>query len=406
MKEHNPNQRQLVASVSLKQEKGYLSVINLSDILKELFSLYYKEYLYRSIIAELQHKTDPENIVCFEWSLIPDQFMQNKLVTRFEDIPMDENTIQFFYLLGAPHGLLPGKQTEDLCEIFNVYNSLFPSKRRSNMDDGWMLREAYRYYKEKGVSGAVFSMIQEAKRKSDGHAQRLKNIDQITKRYNDWYKMIWEKNIFESRRNTLHSGKTGRNDLIKDKLYDSYYASAFRCLTKNKFPAVAIFNPKNQSMRFLAKEILGDSNNPYFFDLKSYTHKSPGVMEILAEANTWLPVIGSLFTIGGSVYAMHKAYTNYKAEKAQPSFEDMITYDKDISTEEKQALRHYYMGIEEGKHMDFLINIIENEFCKKELKKSYEVLFENSKDMLKSFNLVINSDRKIKVSVKKENEEK
>ncbi|MEG0579855.1 MAG: hypothetical protein RR490_08065, partial [Niameybacter sp.] len=129
-----------LADVSLKQTEGYLTVLNVAEVLKSLFSAYYKEFIFRAITEELLNGTEPENIVCFERSLIPDQFMSKEIVGRLEEIPINSDTAQFYYLLGYPHGLLPRREIEEIRQVYFMYDYLFPSSRRYNMNNGSLLR--------------------------------------------------------------------------------------------------------------------------------------------------------------------------------------------------------------------------------------------------------------------------
>lgn len=380
-----------LADVSLKQTEGYLTVLNVAEVLKSLFSAYYKEFIFRAITEELLNGTEPENIVCFERSLIPDQFMSKEIVGRLEEIPINSDTAQFYYLLGYPHGLLPRREIEEIRQVYFMYDSLFPSSRRYNMDNGSLLRTAIDSLNNAGISDAVDVLIKEAIRVQK-RGQDTKNIKQLSQRYEGWFDALGS---MEEYNRDLAFGKIGKEELKDQKLYDRYYSPSIVSLANNHIPSIAIFNPEKRTMRFLGKELLGDMNSPYFFDLKHYSHNSPGLFDIIGEINDWLPVVSTLFQAG--IYF----YNKKKNSKLQDDFENIITFAEGISIEEKEALRQYCRKLNDEYLMKNRINKVTNEYLKIELKEAYEKGKKNYINRLKQFNIIINPDKKIKISMKK-----
>lgn len=383
-----------------QRESKIMGTWDVQSLLNELFSMYYKNIILSDIASLLFINVDPKNIVIFNDEINPNWIMSKMNSMGYDinsEIPLDNDGISFLYEFGLPYGLLPSKEISSLRYIEEVYRTLESFVWYHTKDHSFKGRKLYaamNIYKLEGVEKAIEHLKNAALDlcKNEDRSKIQNKMNNELRRYYDDYLSITTNDI-----DKINSMIISDNKLSVEKIKNLYgngkyikygYNKFYELFVNYKIPLIAVYSPENRTFKFCSFYIFSKIDNPYFFDLREYSHKSPSIVEIVG-------IISSIITI----YQFFSAYINKKrVESKRPEITDLIDFSIEISDDDKVNIMELY---DELKEQHAIKNIISkeilNNFIKSRINNMYNECIEDFSQQMKNFNMEIDYSKRIKI---------
>lgn len=279
--------------VTFRREKEeMLTSWELSNLLNNVSSNYYKNELLRLTLNEIGNGTDAKNIV-----ILDNSFQFNKYYRDLFDIDLkDSKSLKMLYNIGKPISMLPNQNVFHIYLIFDAFaliNRLFYEKRVSPklnrdkllkfVDTDKNINNCLENVKEHALKMVDYfeDYLKKKKKKQDTSSIRGK-IGEIIEGSNKSYKKYQEDE--EPRREFMEETKREGSDLRRDKyskIAPAYFMPFFNRFTNLSRPLIGIYSKQNHKISILGiNHINRTKRDEEFFDIKSISHESPVKMTL------------------------------------------------------------------------------------------------------------------------------
>ncbi len=382
----------------LSQINNPIPAIDLTLVLKKLYSLYYKTDLIESLATLLSTGINPRNFLISQKSVKDSLSIKNKPILNF----IQDSDI--LYKHGFFHALFPSKNIIKLdisSKCFKDLNSLlhnfdcktiYTRKLRdliplSNDDDF-----------QKGLNFLYDISIEMNKTKIERNEyikNGIKNVINSTQikyiAFNTDEEKIIELSDYIND-NSERELKDQEKSIIK-KYFDPFFDS----FLNNDFPILYFMdiNDLNVLSHYHFNE--NSFNNPFYFDLKSITHNSPVSIVIEAAQNYIMPLLIAYLSFLG----FQKTF--FETKKVQLETKKLDKNRNNEKTNEKQLeqinelIANYSINekVFEEKYLS-VIERIPSLYFRKKLFDILNIILVEYELLLKDFSLVISENRIIK----------
>ncbi|PEA92935.1 hypothetical protein CON66_27285 [Bacillus cereus] len=291
-------------SITLKREKDdLLSSWQISNLLSQISSQYYKNELLNTISLALNEGIQPENLF-----ILNDSFNINNAYLKLDILDLNKSDdIKTFYHLGKPISLFPNERlfkTALMFDCFRKVNELLSNKKISPINKDSLLDLASDIHANNNLLRILDSISKLAdnclKKETPDRDEIVKNIKKLITNAKKEFEQ------YEKHKVTLDV----MIDDIKNKTYkpledkkhkelETEYLNAFFTKFHNlKRPIVGIFYPNNNKIQILCTNFINKKKrDERFLDIKTISHNSPYLIDFIIGTSIALPLIKVLSLI-------------------------------------------------------------------------------------------------------------
>ncbi|MGH0487823.1 hypothetical protein ACQVPJ_26130 [Bacillus mycoides] len=291
-------------SVTLKRDKDdLLSSWQISNLLSQISSQYYKNELLNTISLALNDGIQPENLF-----ILNDSFHINNSYSKLGILNLNNSPdIKSFYHLGRPTSLLPNEKLFKIALVFDCFrqvNEKLSNQKVTSMNKDLLLDFTTAIHS----NNDLLNILDEIKTHAHNclkneDTNRVQTIQKINKVITD-SQTEFEK--YENNKLTLDL----MIDDIKNKMYDTsqnkkykeleteYFNIFFSKFHNLKRPIVGIFYPESNKIQILCSNFINKKNrDERFLDIKTISHNSPYLIDFIIGTSIALPLLKVLILI-------------------------------------------------------------------------------------------------------------
>jgi len=382
----------------LSQINNPIPAIDLTLILKKLYSLYYKTDLIESLAIRLSTGVNPSNFLISQKTITDSSILKDKDTLDYIDNSDIFYKHSFFYALFPTKSIISVDISSKCFRDINnlLYNfdcktiylrklkEFVPYSYSGNFSSGMeylykLTKELSKakYEHQEYINNGVDSIIGIANNKFNAYKADEKRLSELSD-------LIDENNDKEFKNNDV--------ELLK-----RYIDPFFYSFITNDFPVLYQMDANDLNVLCHYHFNKNSFNNPFYFDLKSVTHNSPVSIIIEAAQTIITPLLLAYLAFLGH----QKTY--FESKKAQLETKDLREKRSDAKDSEKHLeqinilIANY--SLNEKIFEENFLNTIEripHLYYKKRLLETLNSLVSQYEFLLKDFSLVISENRIIK----------
>ncbi|GAB6098953.1 hypothetical protein JCM16358_08320 [Halanaerocella petrolearia] len=346
----------------------------LSNLLKNISTCYYKNELINELIEKINDGVKPRNIIIMDSSFKYDDKYNNLFGINLNK----SSSLEKLYRIGQPTSMKPNNDIYHIAFIFELFekiNKLFYNNRISKISKGFLtdyinsnntIKKAIKKLKSDAlncIKNEKFNLFEEESK----YELIKKKIEDIVSNSLNKYNIYEEDRQVFSIKNISYSKLENKYPRIKRE----YYMSFFNIFNKLSRPVIGVYNQKNRTISILGlKHINRSQKDEEFFDIKKITHNSP--MEMIVATG-----------IGFSIFL--KCYLENRNLEA--SLSNSNEELDDLREENEVNMINLKDEVEEVTETEDINSLkkIKDEFLKENIKKIEEKNIEKNNDVLDKY---------------------
>ncbi|MED4678062.1 hypothetical protein [Bacillus nitratireducens] len=291
-------------SITLKRDKDdLLSSWQISNLLSQISSQYYKNELLNTISLALNEGIQPENLF-----ILNDSFNINNAYSKLDILDLNKSDdIKAFYHLGKPTSLFPNERLFKTALVFDYFrkiNEMLSNKKISPINKDSLLDLASEIHANNNLLHILDSISTLAnkclKKETTDREEIVKNINTLITNAKEEFeqyeknKVILDVMIDDIKNKTYEPPKDKKHKELETEYFNAFFTK-FHNL---KRPIVGIFYPNNNKIQILCNNFINKKKrDERFLDIKTISHNSPYLIDFIIGTSIALPLIKVLSLI-------------------------------------------------------------------------------------------------------------
>jgi hypothetical protein len=278
--------------ITFRREKGgMLTSWELSSLLNNVSSNYYKNELLRLVLNKVGNGTDAKDVV-----ILDNSFQFDKSYNKLQEINLgNPDSLKWMYQIGKPISMLPNQDVFRIYLLFDTFariNQLFYGKQIRRLDRKTLFGfvdtnknfdECLDNINEYALDQVEYyekqSEIEELNKKKEekdifSTKKKIGEIVESAKKEDEAYRKDEE-----LMKKFIDEAEKDKSDLENDeysRIKAAYFVPFFDRFTTLSRPLIGIYSKQKQKISILGiNHINRDKRDEEFFDIKSISHESP-----------------------------------------------------------------------------------------------------------------------------------
>lgn len=277
--------------IKLKAKEDYLpSSWNISNFIDNFASSYYKIDTLNTLSKRLCQGEKPKNVF-----ILDNSFQLNRSYSSLNTIKLNDDSIAQLYTIGCPVSLFPNKKILILNHFFKLFrkcNELLYSYRISRINHKkikiYTTKIFYKDLEYDKITDLFFTneIIKKINRNEKQYDAIVNGLRKLTsdslREYISHIENFYNFEFIETKLKKINSLK--EDDFLKNnnELIRKYYDPFYYYVSKLSRPMICIYDDITHQIEIIGLEHINIKKRNYnFFDLKSVTHNSPPVYQII-----------------------------------------------------------------------------------------------------------------------------